>query len=69
MKKTTEPHEYMHRGLKNKNLTEDEEHEYIDEVFYNVEMKDFNRQLEMMTPEQITKARKYLESQRDKLKK
>jgi len=67
MKKNTEPHEYMHRGLKNKNLTTDKEHEYIDEVFNNIEMENFNKQLERMTPEQRMAAKKYLESQRDKL--
>ncbi len=67
MKTTTEPHEYMHRGLKDKNLTTDEEHEYIDEVFNNIEMENFNKQLERMTPEQRITAKKYLESQRDKL--
>jgi hypothetical protein len=60
MKKNTEPHEYMHRGLLGKGLTSDQEHDYIDEVFEKKEMKEFKDKIENMDMEELIKYREKL---------
>ena len=67
MKEVTEPHEYMHRGLKNNNLTYDQEHDYIDKAFKQKERQDFKLKIKDMNPEQLAKYRNYLVTQKNKL--
>ena len=67
MKEVTEPHEYMHRGLKNNNLTYNQEHEYIDKVFEKKETEDFKLKIKDMNPEQLVEYRNYLVTQKNKL--
>jgi hypothetical protein len=60
MKKNTEPHEYMHRGLLGKGLTDDQEHDYIDEVIEKKEMKELENKIQNMSMEELVKYRQEL---------
>jgi len=60
MKETTEPHEYMHRGLLGKGLTYDQEHDYIDEVIEKKEMKELENKIQNMSKEELVKHRQEL---------
>ena len=60
MKETTEPHEYMHRGLLGKGLTYDQEHDYIDEVIEKKEMKELENKIQNMSMEELVKHRQEL---------
>ena len=60
MKKNTEPHEYMHRGLLGKGLTYDQEHDYIDEVIEKKEIEEFENKIQNMSMEELVKHRQEL---------